>query len=232
MAEPLDGGLRLIFSDWLSEMGRDDLAWFVRQPSVGKWSNQTAFWGMTKSYRKWKDYSRKLLGSMPGINHLVILDDSGIAVGDHVVNRMTEIPVLSIINHKIFVTYRYGFIDQLGCKWSWFVRHGPSLLANHPVQVVRLLGIEPTMVCEEQGTASMPAWRRHGSTKCERSWLCPEVFRFLKGGSVSIVAGVKHRVYGSDLDSREDLSQALIRWCHGRWARAYGGAVREGDLNG
>lgn len=102
-----------------------------------------------------------------------------------------------------------GFLVDVGCQFADWPRHGPSLVAQHPITYVKIINKEP--YAQNIGRVWYDAERHLPSPVVPATAELPRVvFRLLKGDE--IFPQIRWKIWFDRATAERALSEALIQW--------------------
>lgn len=114
------------------------------------------------------------------------------------------------------MTFRRGFVDEVRCRCEDWIQHGPAIVRQQPVRVVRLAGQEPYDATRQGSPWSVAPWRwslqrygLNGRPTLTARWLVPNP---LAGGLTGRTANGWDWYYATRQDALDDLSDACLKW--------------------
>ncbi len=168
IANPADDTPRLIFADWLEDNGEPERAEFIRcQVELAKGNGCDPRPLHNKPCRRCSMIARerellvrhreewfRLLSRRPGLGKKHPLRWWPVASnGEERLDRGSDCPVLS---EAIEASPRRGFLAEIECSCADWMRWGPAIVREAPIENVRLADKEPTQYDRRDGGAGRP----------------------------------------------------------------------------
>lgn len=205
---PADDAPRLIYADWLEENGQPERAEFIRvQCELARIPAEdlaeTNFWEGQLSDGPARYFPIAKLLRKSRKKGIFVKVSRGLHVGN-------ERPLIECIFHR-------GFSSEIRCTLGEWLQHGPRIVAEHPVEWVRLTDFRPWRLTRDGfgiiWDRECPSVRR--STEAQKhdedGDVPHEIYQLLRRGRLDH-DGSEYRSYQEDTDLFADLSQACLAW--------------------
>lgn len=192
LAEPGDDAHRLIYADWLEETGQEARAEFVRvQIALARIRTGSPAWVtlVNRQMMAWLNLPSPCMSDIP-------LPRDG---GFHCKmpgGADAEAPC---------VRFERGFVVRVRCPLAAWEKHGPGLVARHPVERV---GVTDDLI------VPLPTQAWPDNCRIRVAWLPAWLRKQFYGRGQR--AGTPSWVYDTEADARDALSRELLAWAAAR----------------